>query len=149
MSVNTKRPKASEPFVMLPRDLLRSDAWREQGINCRRFIDFLCIEHLSKGGQENGKLKAPYRQLKDRVGIDVKYAAEAIREAERLGLVDCRRGGRRVATTYTLTWLPSHDGKGSTNRWRDHSRPVSPRPKFRNLTVKCHAELHVECHADG
>jgi hypothetical protein len=54
---------ATEPFVMLPRSLIQSDAWRSAGINARRFVDFLLLEHMAHGGKENGKLKAPYRQL--------------------------------------------------------------------------------------
>src|SRR5688572_19535116 len=59
---NTPKPP-QEQFAKMSRDLLRSDAWRSLGINERRVIDFLLIEHMSKGGRENGRLKAPYRQL--------------------------------------------------------------------------------------
>jgi hypothetical protein len=63
------------------RELVRSDAWRSLGINARRFIDFLWLQHMAKGGQQNGKLKAPYRQLRD-FGIDARYVAGDIREAK-------------------------------------------------------------------
>jgi hypothetical protein len=58
----------------------------------RRFIDFLMIEHMSKGGRHNGKLKAPDRQLRA-FGIDARYVADAIREAEELGLVIASEAG--------------------------------------------------------
>ena len=58
--------KRSSQFIMLPRDLLESDAWRGLGINARRFLDFLMIEHLRHGGKHNGYLLAPQRQLEDR-----------------------------------------------------------------------------------
>jgi uncharacterized membrane protein len=67
----TNRPPAGESFVWLTRDLIRSDAWRSLGINVRRFIDFLWLEHMAKGGQQNGKLKAPHRQL-EKFGISVR-----------------------------------------------------------------------------
>ena len=52
---------------MLPRSLIQSDAWRAAGINTRRFIDFLLLEHMAHGGKANGKLKAPGRQLETSV----------------------------------------------------------------------------------
>jgi hypothetical protein len=96
---------ATEPFIMLPRSLIQSDAWRSAGINTRRFVDFLLLEHMAHGGKENGKLKAPYGQL-EQFNINARFVSEAIAEAEKLGLVDCHRGGMRVATTYTINWLP-------------------------------------------
>jgi hypothetical protein len=137
-------------FVMLPRELLRSDAWRSQGINTRRFIDFLMLEHLAHGGAENGKLKAPYRQL-EAFGVGARYCADAIRGAEDLGLADCCRGGLRVATTCTLTWLPLHDGATATNRWRSYRNPeLKPlsTPKSRTLPLKGKAGLPVKGKAD-
>jgi hypothetical protein len=59
--VSTNGQKRVEPFVMLPRELIASDAWRSLGINGRRLIDFLLLEHMGHGGKENGKLKAPRR----------------------------------------------------------------------------------------
>jgi hypothetical protein len=115
---------ATEPFVMLPRSLVQSDAWRSAGINTRRFIDFLVLEHMAHGGKANGKLKATDRQLQS-FGIGAHFVTGAIKEAEKLGLVDCHRGGMRVATTYTVTWLPLHDGTAASNRWRQHSPAVT------------------------
>ena len=34
--------------MKLTRELLRNDAWRSLGINERRVVDFLMIEHMSK-----------------------------------------------------------------------------------------------------
>ena len=115
-------PPKDAPWIWLSRDLVRSAAWRAQGLNARRFVECLMIEHMAKGGQHNGKLKAPYRQL-CALGIDAHYVAGAIREAEEVGLVDCIRGGMRVATMYALTWLPLHDGTPASNRWRDYRNP--------------------------
>jgi hypothetical protein len=122
MTAKPNRPPAGEPWVWLTRELLISDAWRSQGINARRFVDFLLIEHMRHGGKDNGKLLAPYRQL-GAFGIGDRRVSEAIAEAEEIGLVDCRRAGLRVATTYTLTWLPMHDGTTPSNRWREYRRP--------------------------
>ncbi|HEX3418212.1 MAG TPA: hypothetical protein VHT21_17680 [Stellaceae bacterium] len=110
------------PWVKMPLDLIESDAWRSLGINDRRLIDFLMVEHMRHGGKENGELKAPRRQLVSS-GIGEHFVSAAIRNAERLGLVDAHRHGKRVATTYALTWLPFHDGTPASNRWRDYRAP--------------------------
>ena len=123
--MSDNRPPAGRTFVWLTRELLASDAWRSLGINACRFVHFLMLEHMSKGGQHNGELKAPYRQLIE-FGIGARHLADAIREAEDLGLVKCHRGGMRVATTYALTWLPLHDGTPATNRWRAYRNPDLP-----------------------
>jgi hypothetical protein len=130
-----------------PLELLESDAWRSAGINTRRFIDFLKREHLRHGGKENGRLKAPWQQL-EAYGIGARHIAEAIKEAERLGLVEVHRHGMRTASTYTLTCL--HDGNSAS--WRVFRNPdlaPLPVPKSRNLPHKGKAALPSEGKADG
>ena len=107
------------------RELLTSDAWRSQGINTVRFIHFLLLEHLRHGGQENGKLKAPRRQLRA-FGIGARHVSTAIAEAEKLGLVICHKRGMRTATQYRLTWLEGHDGE----RAETAGRPIAIRNCF-------------------
>jgi hypothetical protein len=104
-------------FVKLPRKLLESAAWRALGINARRFIDFLMLEHMRHGGKENGALLAPRQQLK-LFGIGARYISAAIEEAEDLGFVDCRRGVGRRPSVYALTWLQMGDDSTPSNRWR-------------------------------
>src|SRR3954468_8533401 len=93
------RPPEGEQWTWETRALRESDAWRSQCINVRRLIDFLLLEHLSHGARKNGLLNAPYEQL-ELFGVGAQYLADVIRHAEELGLVDCCRGGMRVATTY-------------------------------------------------
>jgi hypothetical protein len=145
------KPPPDEPFIWLTRELLSSDAWRSQNIHTRRFIDFLLLEHMRHGGQNNGQLKAPQRQLYA-FRIWERDAVPAIVLAEELGLVACIRGVMRAATTYRLTWLESHDGRPATNEWRAYRNPdlpPLPAPKIRNLPVKCQAGLPVRCQADA
>src|SRR5215472_15837570 len=106
---NTKSPTRTEAFVKLPRTLLESEAWRSLGINGRRFLDFLMLEHMRHSGKENGSLLAPRRQL-EQYGVGARYISCAIDEAERVGLVDCKRGVCRRPSAYALTWLPMGDG---------------------------------------
>jgi hypothetical protein len=141
-----QRPPPGEPFVWQTHALRTSDAWRSAGINARRFVDFLLIEHMNHGGRANGLLKAPHRQL-EVFGIPSRRVADAIREAEELGLVDCHRGNR-IATTYAITWLSSHDGAPATNRWQTYLNPNYPssprnlyeRPIIANLPDKVRAD---------
>jgi hypothetical protein len=151
MMGKANRPPSGEPWVWLTRELLESDAWRSLGINARRLIDFLLLEHMRHGGKQNGKLKAPKHQL-EAFGIGSHYVTDAIHEVEQLGLVDCHRGGMRVATTYTLTWLTFHDGTPASDRWRNFRNPdllPLPAPKSKNLGVKEHPGLGVKEHPDG
>lgn len=108
---------AHEPFVMLPRSLLASAAWRGLGINARRLVDFLMSEHLRHGGQGNGRLLAPRDQLEE-YGIGYRLISGAIAELDQAGLVDVIRGRGRAPSRYTLTWLPMAGGIEPSNRWR-------------------------------
>jgi hypothetical protein len=83
--------KHVEPFIMLPLSLLTSKAWRSLGVNAKRFIEFVMIEHMRHGGRENGRLPAPRRQLES-FGISEHLVSGAIEEAKTLGhsLIDCR-----------------------------------------------------------
>jgi hypothetical protein len=137
------QPPADQPWVWQSRTLRESVAWRSAGINARRFIDFLLLEHMKHGGRDNGRLKAPHRQLEE-FGIGARYITEAKREAEELGLVDGYHRGLRMASTYALTWLPLHDGTPATNRWQTFHNPdlkPLPGPKFKGLPSKGKARL--------
>lgn len=128
---------AGGQFVPVHRAPLSSAAWRGLSINARRFIDFLMLEWMSHAGKANGQLRAPHRQLEE-FGIGARHIAAAIREAEEAGLVDCHRGGMRVATTYALAWLDLHDGSPASDRW-----------KAENLPSEGKAGLPSEGRADG
>jgi hypothetical protein len=106
-----------DAFVKLTRDLVESPALQRLSVNACRFIFFLIREHLRHGGKENCRLKAPHRQLIE-YGISAGLVTSAIKESEDTGLVECHRGGMRVATLYGLTWLPRHDGTMPPARWK-------------------------------
>lgn len=154
MSDRKQRPPAGEPWVWLTRNLLRSPAWRGLSINGRRFVEFLLIEHMSKGGSKNGKLRAPHRQLQE-FGIPGPYVAAAIREAEERGLVTCRRAGMRTATEFTIAWLPTSDGDPADNGWQGFRDPAQPQLPLmsvvqgKNLPNKGKADLPNKGKADA
>jgi hypothetical protein len=111
----TDKPKG-KIFIKLPLELLTSRAWQALGINARRFIDFLMIEHMRHGGRENGLLLAPRRQLEE-FGIGQHFVSGAIEEAESLGFVDCKRGVGRRPSSYALSWLSLADDTPPSNRF--------------------------------
>ena len=110
------RPPDGEPFIWLTQELLESDAWQSLGINARRFVDFLLLDHMGHAGRENGRLKATYDQLVA-FGITRRLIGAAIGQAEKAGLVDSSKGGMRVPTTYALTFYALPDGTPASNKW--------------------------------
>lgn len=105
-------------------------------IHCRRFIEFLLIEHCNHAGRENGHLQATYDQLVE-WGLPRKRIADAIREAVKRGLVKVTRQGglygvenRRTPSLYRLTWIGTlNPANKPTNEWkRFSSEKISRRP---------------------
>jgi hypothetical protein len=142
LSTDKQRVPVPEGMTWIPlsRELLESDAWRSMGINERRLIDFLLLEHLCHGMRENGNLKAPYEHLKV-FGIGARYIADTIRRCEELGLTRCRRNGLKIATTFSITWLNLHDGSAPSNDWRQFKNPNLRPVKIKNLPHKGKVEL--------
>lgn len=123
-------PPNGEPWVWLSRELLASPPWQCRSPNCTRLLEFLLLEHMAHGGNENGNLLATYDQLED-FGIGRRLISPAIKEAERLGLVKVKRGGRKgwvetAITSFTLTFfaIRHRDERGiyhwtePTNDWK-------------------------------
>ena len=115
------RPPKDEPWVWLTRELLVSPAWRHQSVNTARLIAFLLIEHMNHAGTENGNLKATHEQLRI-YGLGANSIRDAIEEAEFLGLVRFKRGGRWAGsnqpTQFRLTFQPDRDGNPPMNEWK-------------------------------
>jgi hypothetical protein len=109
--------------------MLTSDAWCMLTPAALRLLHFLKIEFMRHAGAANGRLKAPRRQL-ERFGIGAHQITAAIALLERVGIVDCTRGGRRVPIAFTLTWLPHADGTPASNRWRIFEGPPGRAPVF-------------------
>jgi hypothetical protein len=117
-----RKNSKTEPFIMIPRSLLESIAWKAAGINTHRLLWFLMLEHMSKGGKSNGNLVAPRKQLTS-FGIGSHFIGPAIAEADTLGLIDVVRGRGRAPNRYALTWLPLQGGGEASNRWRYYQAP--------------------------
>jgi hypothetical protein len=95
------------------------------GINERRIVDFLLIEHMRQGCRQNGLLKAPWRQL-CAFGVGRCLISATLVALEAAGLVMCARHGLGKVSHYRLSWLPTHDGRPATNEWR--SQNGAPKP---------------------
>ena len=117
-------PPKGEPWVWLLTELLASPAWRFRSVNTARLIDFLLIEHMNHAATENGNLLATYEQLVA-FGFSRRKISSAIEEAERLGLIRCRRGGKRRPSTYRLTFYTSRDRSPPTNEWKKYQRKIN------------------------
>jgi len=117
------RAPEGEPWAWLTRELLTSDAWKGLGINGRRLIDFLLIDHMNHAGTENGNLMATYDQLV-KFGFSRRKIGAAIEEAEKLGLIRCKRGWKRRPSTYRLTFYPNRDRNPPTNEWKNYQRII-------------------------
>jgi hypothetical protein len=137
-----------EQFIKLPREVLESAAFGSLGINAFRVVRFLMIEHMRRGGRQNGTLKAPHRQLVA-FGIAPRHVTAAICEVEESHLIRCHRHGLRVATTYELTWLPLHDGSAPSDAWREYQRQRRNRKRPEKLPTESEAGLPTEGGADG
>ena len=104
-------PPKGIPWVWITRDMLRSPQWRGLGINARRLLDFLLVEHMNHAGKRNGFLMAPRHQLKA-FGIGHRHITAAIDELRAAQLVTVKPGTGRRPSTYALAWLPLVGSEG-------------------------------------
>jgi len=105
-------PPKGQPWTWVTREMLRGPAWRGLGINARRLIDFLMVEHMNHGGKSNGFLLAPRHQLEE-AGISHRHITAAIDEARAAQLITVKRGTGRRPSTFALTWLPLAGSEGN------------------------------------
>ena len=115
------RPPKGEAWVWETKELLESPAWRATGINARRLIDFLRIEHMSHAGTENGRLLATYDQLV-KYGLPRSEIHGAIGDLVTLGHIHVDPGGSWAGTNepsrYRLTMYSDANGNPATNDWK-------------------------------
>ena len=141
-------PPKGQPWVWRTPELLTSPAWRSQSINCRRLIEFLEVEHMHHAGLENGYLFATYDQLVE-WGVTRRLVHETITQAERLGLIECHRGGRKGFTKthlsrFRLTYLASQEVNeqgqkyyaASTDEWQRVSAEQAAKVTGREVKIQ-------------
>jgi hypothetical protein len=138
------KPPPGEPWLWLTREILESFAWRALSNAGQKIVSRIGIEHLSHGGCQNGDLPVTYRDF-ERYGIGKNSIFAALAEASELGLIERTAAGRQAwgeskgsPARYALSWLPFHDGRPATNRWR----------RFGSLAEARRAATGVRRHVD-
>jgi hypothetical protein len=120
-----------------------SPAWRALGINSRRLLDFLMVEHGNHAGRHNGRLCATHKQLRD-FGLTADSIRKAIDECVELGLLEHERGGRWGGTNrpsrFRLTFYADAEGSPPTNGWKrvtdQHVQRMRERRDCRRIPVQ-------------
>jgi len=144
-------PPAGQPWCWYTHEMLLSPAFREQSINCRRFIAALEFENMSHAGTENGNLVMPYNQLERWWRIPRRLIRQTIHEAVERGLIEERHSEWRLSyakanpTRFRLTFRDTREGspprwKAATNEWRRYASPENKsRSKGSEVAPgKCH-----------
>jgi hypothetical protein len=117
------KKRADEPFVMLPRSLLESYAWRALSRAGHQVVARVVIEHLAHGGRENGRLIVRYEDFLE-YGIHLHAIAPAQREVCALGLLIMVERGRagnaeyRIPHKWALAFVKGKHGAMHSTTWK-------------------------------
>ena len=95
------KPPKDEPWVWETQGLLTSDAWQCLSVNARKVVDRVLVEHMAHAGFENGNLMVTHEDFV-RYGVTRRLVTQSIDEAEFLGLLKAKRGGK---STSSGTWM--------------------------------------------
>lgn len=123
MARRRKVSKIGGAFIAHSLEMRRSAAWKALPDNARRVLDRLEVEHMSKGGEQNGTLICTYDDF-ETAGIRRKSVALALRQAQALGFISITRGYRtagadRAPSLYRLTYVYGTEGSPNpTQDWR-------------------------------
>lgn len=139
------------PFCAIPVAVMHSDAYRTLGLQSRRVLDALLLDHASHTGLENGRLVATFDQLEKVRGISRRKIAPALRDLEKRGLIQrtavgCgnRRTGERQPSRYRLTFLPcAMDRMLATDEWKEYTAPHRTRKTDRPVPPSNTSGDHV------
>jgi hypothetical protein len=120
----SKHRTLEDAFTAHTLPMLRSPARRALPANARLVLERLEVEHLERGGAENGSLICTYDDF-ERAGIRRPSVALSIRQCVALGFVVITRQGRRSISDvrqpslYRLTYLTGR-GKSPppTHEWQ-------------------------------
>ena len=152
-------PPTGELWAWLSLELLASIAWRRASQHCRKFIEYLILQHFDHGRNENGNLMATYDQLRP-WGIRQVLIHEAIEEAIFLGLVVRTQEGRnplqmggRAPAKYRLTFYGEDDTTPATNEWKRHEAReeihATTKATYKDKTIRPGNEFTLPGREDG
>lgn len=115
------RPPKGAAFIWHTHEMLTSEAWLAMGVNSRRVLERVEIEHMDHGGTENGRLIVTHKNFLD-FGVNASEIHPAIQELVFLGFLRYVQGGRwggsNRPSKYRITWLPDKSEASATNEWR-------------------------------
>lgn len=116
-----RRNALRAPWIGHPLELLRSPAYRSLGINARRCLDRIEIEHLAHAGKENGNLIVTYDDFVA-YGATRECVRAALQELEDAGLIEITQQGglargERHPNKYRLTFEPDRERSPRTDEW--------------------------------
>ena len=115
------RAPKGEPWVWHTLEMLTSDSWLAMGVNARRVLERVEVEHMAHGGTENGSLIVTHKNFMD-VGIGASAIHPGIQEVVFLGFLRYVQGGRwggsNRPSRFRITWLPDKSGAPATNEWK-------------------------------
>jgi hypothetical protein len=81
------KKKNKELFIMLPREVINSYAWRAASGDCHKWVYRIAEEHLAHGLLMNGQLKVTQKNVIEYAIRKHDNVAPAMREALALGLI--------------------------------------------------------------
>jgi hypothetical protein len=147
------RPPSDQPWTWKSVEMHQAPAFRKMSTACAEVVRFLEIEYLNSGGTDNGRLKAPYRQLAE-WGLHRNRVKPAIDEAVERQLVEIMVPGgyrgfaRSQPALYRLTYLPTRkmtspgvwEWEAPTDEWRRY-RPA----KISSNATTCVPGCYTSC----
>jgi hypothetical protein len=116
-----KPKKSSEPFVMLPAEVIKSDAYAALGYSARAILIELVSFYY---GKNNGQLWIAPEMLKER-GFSKNTAIRSYKELLIHGFIfQTKKGGsvKGGCSWYALTWLPLNKSEGMNLTCYEHKK---------------------------
>lgn len=116
-----KPRKTAEPFVMLPAEVIKSDAYASLGYSARAILIELVSFYY---GKNNGQLWIAPEMLKER-GFSKNTAIRSYKELLIYGFIfQTKKGGsvKGGCSWYALTWLPLNKSEGMNLTCYEHKK---------------------------
>lgn len=133
-------PPQGEQFGWITKNMFESPAWRALGINARKVLDRIMLEHLSHAGAQNGELICTYEDFQT-YGVTRRYICAALEDLKCFGFIRITHGepngSHRPPNIYRLTWMGTNE-LSATNNWKgitdDHvkAREAQKRSRQKN-----------------
>jgi len=135
MGQGPQKPEHNGNFIMVPRRVLDSVAWRHASLRARVVLMIFQRRHK---GKDNGHLALSLTELCEAVGDQNRSAnSKAVAELIDLGFLECTSGADHAfakAREYRITFIPTGEGKSAkaaTHEYEDWRPSGVKTRKFR------------------